>query len=103
MRKRPPPRHAVPVSYQVNWEIQALDQAVGFLRDDPIGVAALWDTVSQLADEPRPSRLTGTLTTANWNTIRTPVLMTSRLPRARTPSSARRQPVRAGHRRLPPI
>ena len=26
----------------------------GFLRDDPIGVAALWDTVSQLADEPRP-------------------------------------------------
>jgi len=21
----PPPRHAVPVSYQVNWEIQALD------------------------------------------------------------------------------
>jgi mRNA interferase RelE/StbE len=42
------------VSYQVNWEIQALDQAAGFLRDDPIGVAALWDAVSQLADEPRP-------------------------------------------------
>jgi mRNA interferase RelE/StbE len=42
------------VSHQVNWEIQALDQAAGFLRDDPIGVAALWDTVSQLADEPRP-------------------------------------------------
>ena len=33
------------MSYQVNWEIQALDQAAGFLRDDPIGVAALWDTV----------------------------------------------------------
>ena len=30
-----------------------LDQAAGFLRDDPVGVAALWDTVSQLADEPR--------------------------------------------------
>ena len=42
------------MSYQVNWEIQALDQAAGFLRDDPVGVAALWDTVGQLADEPRP-------------------------------------------------
>ena len=42
------------MNHQVNWEIQALDQAAGFLRDDPIGVAALWDTVSQLADEPRP-------------------------------------------------
>jgi hypothetical protein len=41
------------VSYQVNWEIQALDQTAGFLRVDPVGVAALWDTVSQLADEPR--------------------------------------------------
>jgi hypothetical protein len=42
------------VSYQVNWKIQALDQAAGFLRDDPISVAALWNTVGQLADEPRP-------------------------------------------------
>jgi len=42
------------VSYQVNWEIQALDQTAGFLGDDPIGVAALWDTVGQLAGEPRP-------------------------------------------------
>jgi mRNA interferase RelE/StbE len=42
------------VSYQVNWEIQALDQAAGFLRDDPTGAGALWDTVSQLADQPRP-------------------------------------------------
>ena len=32
----------------------ALDQTAGFLRDDPVGVAALWDAVSQLADEPRP-------------------------------------------------
>jgi hypothetical protein len=38
------------VSYQVNWEIQALDQTAGFLRDDQIGVAALWDTAGQLAD-----------------------------------------------------
>ena len=42
------------MSYQVNWEIQALDQTAGFLRDDPVGVAALGDAVSQLADEPRP-------------------------------------------------
>jgi mRNA interferase RelE/StbE len=42
------------VSYQVDWEIQALDQTAGFLRDDPVGVAALWDAVSRLADEPRP-------------------------------------------------
>jgi mRNA interferase RelE/StbE len=42
------------VSYQVNWEIQALDQAAGFLRDDPVGVGALWDAVGQLAGEPRP-------------------------------------------------
>ena len=45
------------MSYQVNWEIQALDQTAGFLRDDPIGVAALWDTVGQLADQPRPPEL----------------------------------------------
>jgi mRNA interferase RelE/StbE len=42
------------VSYQVNWEFQALNLAAGFLSDDPVGVAALWETVSQLADEPRP-------------------------------------------------
>jgi mRNA interferase RelE/StbE len=42
------------VSYQVNWEIQALDQTAGFLRDDAVGVAALWDIIGQLADEPRP-------------------------------------------------
>ena len=54
MRKRAAPGHAIPVSYQVNWELQALDQTAGFLRDDPIGVAALWDRVGQLADELRP-------------------------------------------------
>ena len=37
------------MSYQVDWEIQALDQTAGFLRDDHAGVAALWDTISQLA------------------------------------------------------
>jgi hypothetical protein len=42
------------VSYQVNWEIHALDLTAGFLSDDPAGVAALWESVSHLADEPRP-------------------------------------------------
>jgi mRNA interferase RelE/StbE len=42
------------VNYQVNWEIQALDQTAGFLRDDPVGVAGLWDSISRLANEPRP-------------------------------------------------
>jgi mRNA interferase RelE/StbE len=42
------------VSYQVNWEVQALDRTVGFLRDDRAGVAGLWESVSRLADEPRP-------------------------------------------------
>ena len=42
------------MSYQVNWEIVALDQAAGFLHDDPAGVAALWDSISQLAGQPRP-------------------------------------------------
>ncbi len=31
-----------------------LDQAAGFLRDDPAGVAALWESISRLADQPRP-------------------------------------------------
>ena len=42
------------MSYQVDWEIRAVDLAAGFLRDDPAGVAALWETVSQPAGEPRP-------------------------------------------------
>jgi mRNA interferase RelE/StbE len=42
------------VSYEVNWEIRALDLAAGFLGDDPAGVAELWERVSRLADEPRP-------------------------------------------------
>lgn len=42
------------MSYQVNWEMQALDQAAGFMRDDSVGVAGLWDSINRLADEPRP-------------------------------------------------
>lgn len=43
------------MSYQVNWEVQALDRTVGFLSDDLGGVRALWESVSRLADEPRPT------------------------------------------------
>jgi hypothetical protein len=52
------------VSYQVNWEIRALDQTAGFLRDDPTDVAALWESVSRLADEPSQQPCKATLSRA---------------------------------------
>lgn len=42
------------MSYQGNWEIRAVDLTAGFLRDDPTGVAAPWESVGRLAGEPRP-------------------------------------------------
>ena len=45
------------MSYQVNWEIQALDRTARFLSDDVAGVRGLWESVSGLADEPRPPEL----------------------------------------------
>ena len=43
------------MSRQVTWEAQAIDQAAGFLRDDPDGVREMVDAVAQLAEEPRPA------------------------------------------------
>jgi mRNA interferase RelE/StbE len=43
------------VSRQVIWEAQAIDQAAGFLDDDPDGVREMLDAVARLADEPRPA------------------------------------------------
>jgi mRNA interferase RelE/StbE len=43
------------VSRQIVWEAQAIDQAAGFLRDDPDGVREMLDAVARLADEPRPA------------------------------------------------
>lgn len=43
------------MSRQVIWEAQAIDQAAGFLRDDPAGVREMLDAVARLADEPRPA------------------------------------------------
>ena len=42
------------MSRQVIWEAQAIDQAAGFLRDDP-PVSGPLDAVAQLADEARPA------------------------------------------------
>ena len=42
------------MSRQVIWEAQAIDQAAGFLRDDPDGVREMLDAVARLAEEPRP-------------------------------------------------
>jgi mRNA interferase RelE/StbE len=42
------------VSYQVNWEVQALDRTAGFLSEDVAGVTGLWESVSRLAGQPRP-------------------------------------------------
>ena len=44
------------MSRQVIWEAQAIDQAAGFLRDDPYGVREMPDAVARLADEPRAAR-----------------------------------------------
>ena len=41
------------MSRQVIWEAQAIDQAAGFLRDDPAGVREMLDAVAWLADDPR--------------------------------------------------
>jgi mRNA interferase RelE/StbE len=43
------------VSRQVIWEAQAINQAAGFLRDDPDGVREMLDAVARLADEARPA------------------------------------------------
>ena len=43
------------MSRQVIWETQAIDQAAGFLRDDPDGVREMLDAVARLVDDPRPA------------------------------------------------
>ncbi len=42
------------MAYQVVWSERALNQAAGFLEDDPEGLSQLLDAVDLLADEPRP-------------------------------------------------
>jgi mRNA interferase RelE/StbE len=43
------------VSLQVLYEERAIDQAAGFLADDPEGIAAVLNAVDRLVDDPRPA------------------------------------------------
>jgi mRNA interferase RelE/StbE len=43
------------VSLRVIYEEKAIDQAAGFLADDPAGLGAVLDAVDRLAGEPRPA------------------------------------------------
>jgi mRNA interferase RelE/StbE len=43
------------VTYRIIWEPKATDAAVRLLRDDPAGLAAVYEAVDTLAKEPRPA------------------------------------------------
>jgi mRNA interferase RelE/StbE len=43
------------VSLRISYEERALDQAAGFLADDPGGLGAVMEAVDRLADDPRPA------------------------------------------------
>lgn len=43
------------MSRQVIWEARAIDQAAGFLDDDPDGVREMLDAAARLVDDPRPA------------------------------------------------
>lgn len=40
---------------QILYEEQAINQAAGFLADDPEGIAGVLDAIDHLADDPRPA------------------------------------------------
>jgi mRNA interferase RelE/StbE len=43
------------VSFRVIYEEKAIDQAAGFLADDPGGLGAVLDALDRLAGDPRPA------------------------------------------------
>lgn len=43
------------MTLRVTYEEQALNQAAGFLADDPAGVSAAMDAVDLLGEDPRPA------------------------------------------------
>ncbi|MEP6650992.1 MAG: type II toxin-antitoxin system RelE/ParE family toxin [Lapillicoccus sp.] len=43
------------MSYEVLWSHEAFTAAEGFVTDDPTGVAALFDSIDNLATGPRPA------------------------------------------------
>ncbi|SER42038.1 mRNA interferase RelE/StbE [Streptomyces sp. yr375] len=42
------------MTYRIVWEPAATDAAVRFLKDDPTGLAAVYEAVDALAESPRP-------------------------------------------------
>ena len=44
------------MNLQIVYEEKAIDQAAGFLADDPRGLSAVLDAIDQLASDPRPAR-----------------------------------------------
>ncbi|MFE0672942.1 type II toxin-antitoxin system RelE/ParE family toxin [Streptomyces sp. NPDC058867] len=43
------------MTYQIIWEPRATNAAVRFLKDDPAGLAAVYQAVDGLAVQPRPA------------------------------------------------
>ncbi len=43
------------MTYEVIWSERAINQAAGFLKDDPDGLEQLLDAVALLANDPRPT------------------------------------------------
>jgi mRNA interferase RelE/StbE len=46
------------VTYRIIWEPNATNAAVRFLKDDPVGLAAVYEAVDALAETPRPTNST---------------------------------------------
>ncbi|WP_329453675.1 type II toxin-antitoxin system RelE/ParE family toxin (plasmid) [Streptomyces sp. NBC_01724] len=46
------------MTYSIIWEPEATSAAVRFLKDDPQGLAALYEAVDALAENPRPANST---------------------------------------------
>lgn len=46
------------MTYSIIWEPEATSAAVRFLKDDPQGLAALYESVDALAEDPRPANST---------------------------------------------
>ncbi|MFI5686005.1 type II toxin-antitoxin system RelE/ParE family toxin [Streptomyces sp. NPDC051636] len=46
------------MTYRIIWEPGATNQAVRFLKDDPPGLASVYEAVDTLAETPRPANST---------------------------------------------
>ncbi|MYS90011.1 MULTISPECIES: type II toxin-antitoxin system RelE family toxin [Streptomyces] len=46
------------MTYRIIWETDATNAAVRFLKDDPAGLAAVYEAVDALAETPRPASST---------------------------------------------